>query len=238
MRAARTDAGVSAAVNVLNMKLILQPASMQEGVSIEDHINIFLPTAIRVWKVTRVQGGFHSRTMCDSRMYNYSLPTYTFLEPRDGTLMGNRVTWADEEQKARSYWQQHPPAPANVPVEPLSTEVAPTVDTPAVDSQAAPAESQKALSAFATDQVLRKQYRMPQETLQALRKTMQSYLGSHNFWNFTVGKDFQDRSCQRIMKRLEVTEPFMVNDTEWISLRFHGQSFMLHQIVRLALGVR
>ena len=29
----------------------------------------------------------------------------------------------------------------------------------------------------------------------------------------------------------QVTDPFMVGDSEWVSLKFHGQSFMLHQIV-------
>jgi tRNA pseudouridine38-40 synthase len=30
----------------------------------------------------------------------------------------------------------------------------------------------------------------------------------------------------------QITEPFIVNDTEYISVTFIGQSFMLHQIVR------
>lgn len=37
----------------------------------------------------------------------------------------------------------------------------------------------------------------------------------------------------RLSKRVQVTDPFIVGDSEWISLKFHGQSFMLHQIVRV-----
>lgn len=111
MRAARTDAGVSAAINVLNLKLILKPSSLSTDTSLEEHINTFLPTAIRVWAIIRVQGGFHARTMCDSRMYNYSLPTYCFLEPKEESLMGRKITWKQGE-KEHGYWKHPPPSVA------------------------------------------------------------------------------------------------------------------------------
>jgi len=60
------------------------------------------------------------------------------------------------------------------------------------------------LSAFREDQLLRKGYRITPEVLKRLRETIEAYKGSHNFWNFTVGKDFGDRSCQRVMKNLTV----------------------------------
>ena len=221
MRAARTDAGVSAAVNVLNIKLILSPPSKDPSMTIEAHINSFLPPAVRVWKIIRVQGSFHSRTMCDSRMYNYSLPTYVFVEPKDGTPMSSKITWSSQEEKDDSYWVR------NVPSE--SATISSSENQPPSDPSS---EKVPSTSSFQIDQALRKQYRIPSTTLSRLRTTLNAYTGSHNFWNFTIGKEFGDRSCQRMMKRLEVTEPFMVNDTEWISLKFHGQSFMLHQIVR------
>merc|ERR1712093_338565 len=105
MRAARTDAGVSAAINVLNLKLILTPTSLPEGMALREHINTFLPSTIRVWEIIRTQGSFHSRTMCDSRMYNYSLPSYVFLEPKPDTLMDGRVNRTDEQEKLNSYWR-------------------------------------------------------------------------------------------------------------------------------------
>lgn len=35
-----------------------------------------------------------------------------------------------------------------------------------------------------------------------------------------------------LLERLQLSEPFVVNDTEYVSVTFVGQSFMLHQIVR------
>lgn len=32
---------------------------------------------------------------------------------------------------------------------------------------------------------------------------------------------------------MQVREPVVFNGTEWISFRFHGQSFMLHQIRKM-----
>lgn len=253
MRAARTDAGVSAAINVLNLKLILEPPSKPESITLEDHINSFLPDTIRVWKIIRVQGGFHSRTMCDSRMYNYSLPTYCFLEPRPDTAMGKRIQRKEGE---KSWWESR--SKSELLKDGSEAEGSGSEINAANNDKTETSTS--GLSSFKEDQVLRKAYRIPSELLERVRQLFQAFTGSHNFWNFTVGKEFSDRSCQRVMKNLTVgrcilrviirlsanapwllqlTEPFMVNDQEWISLKFHGQSFMLHQIVSpYALQVR
>lgn len=47
-------------------------------------------------------------------------------------------------------------------------------------------------------------YRITPEQLAALRETAKKFEGSHNFHNFTVGRDFRDRSCQRFLKSIEV----------------------------------
>lgn len=41
-------------------------------------INAHLPPQIRVMAVKRVTKSFDSRHMCNARMYEYLLPTYTF----------------------------------------------------------------------------------------------------------------------------------------------------------------
>ena len=228
MRAARTDAGVSAAINVLNIKLILNPPSLPIDLSLEAHINHFLPPAVRIWSIIRVQGGFHARIMCDSRVYNYSLPTYCFLEPKDGTLMGQRVSWKEGERQS-GYWNQAEPE-KEPPNQQNRLETAIEESDPSSNTSRTGAPP---LSAFAKDQVHRKNYRMQPEVLSRLRQTISKYSGSHNFWNFTVGKEFGDRSCQRVMKDLVVSDPFIVGGNEWISLKFHGQSFMLHQIRKM-----
>lgn len=64
----------------------------------------------------------------------------------------------------------------------------------------------------------------------ALRAALTQYLGTHNFHNFTVQKEFKDRTCLRFMKQIELNEPVVRDGIEWISVLFHGQSFMLHQV--------
>lgn len=74
-RCARTDKGVSAAGQVVSLKLWL----------IEDiinKINAELPPQIRILGFKRVTGGFNSKNNCDARTYSYMLPTVSF-SPKD-----------------------------------------------------------------------------------------------------------------------------------------------------------
>ena len=48
-------------------------------------------------------------------------------------------------------------------------------------------------------------YRMAPEQLASLREAASKFEGSHNFHNFTVGRDFRDRSCQRFLRSIEVS---------------------------------
>ncbi|XP_035524517.1 tRNA pseudouridine synthase A isoform X2 [Morone saxatilis] len=74
-RCARTDKGVSAAGQVVSLKLWL----------IEDivgKINEHLPPQIRVLGLKRVTQSFNSKNNCDARTYSYMLPTVA-LSPKD-----------------------------------------------------------------------------------------------------------------------------------------------------------
>lgn len=74
-RCARTDKGVSAAGQVVSLKLRL----------IEDvvgKINEHLPPQIKVLGLKRVTQGFNSKNNCDARTYSYMLPTVAF-SPKD-----------------------------------------------------------------------------------------------------------------------------------------------------------
>ncbi|TFY62141.1 hypothetical protein EVJ58_g4062 [Rhodofomes roseus] len=79
----------------------------------------------------------------------------------------------------------------------------------------------------------KRDYRMPPDALESLRATACKFAGSHNFHNFTFGREFRDRSCFRFMKEISVADPVVFGDTEWVSVMFHGQSFMLHQIRKM-----
>ncbi|XP_031770468.2 pseudouridylate synthase 1 homolog isoform X2 [Galleria mellonella] len=69
-RSSRTDKGVSAARQVVSMKLPLE-------INIDD-INKKLPECIRIFAVKRVTNKFNSKSKCNARTYSFTLPTYVF----------------------------------------------------------------------------------------------------------------------------------------------------------------
>ncbi|GAA5834760.1 hypothetical protein JCM11251_003656 [Rhodosporidiobolus azoricus] len=225
-RAARTDAGVHAAINVISLKMILQPPSMAPDTSLEAHLNTFLPPTMRVWSVLRVQGSFDPRRLCDQRQYQYTLPTHVLLGPKPGSAMATML----EKQRAAAPSSSSVPPPSSST---SSSESASPSFSPIVAATSAFWSAQPEGSKFGDDVKAKKAWRMPVDVLEQARAFVKEYEGSHNYYNFTVGKDFRDRSCQRVMKKLEISDPFVVNDTEYISVGFLGQSFMLHQIRKM-----
>ncbi|CAG8526469.1 4152_t:CDS:10 [Funneliformis caledonium] len=165
MRAARTDKGVHAAGNLISLKISL---------------------LLRYVKVIR---SFHAKTLCDSRIYEYLLPTYVFMPP---------------EQKSNSVVSNE-----NVNV---------FTDFPLATTE---------------EMIEKRKYRISQETLEYVRQGFKAYEGTHNYHNFTIGRNPQEKSCNRYIVNFQVGDPKMINDTEWISLKVHGQSFMLHQIRKM-----
>ncbi|KIM25447.1 hypothetical protein M408DRAFT_210965 [Serendipita vermifera MAFF 305830] len=79
--------------------------------------------------------------------------------------------------------------------------------------------------------MLRRKWRIDSETLTKFRAILEAFTGTHNFWNFTVGREYKEAASKRHIKSIEVEEPAIYGNTEWISVQIHGQSFMLHQIV-------
>ncbi|KAM9193930.1 pseudouridylate synthase 1 homolog isoform 1-T1 [Dugong dugon] len=70
-RCARTDKGVSAAGQVVSLKVWLIKDILEK-------INNHLPSHIRILGLKRVTGGFNSKNRCDARTYCYMLPTFAF----------------------------------------------------------------------------------------------------------------------------------------------------------------
>ncbi|MEN2497308.1 MAG: tRNA pseudouridine synthase 1 [Marteilia pararefringens] len=74
-------------------------------------------------------------------------------------------------------------------------------------------------------------YRIDKTILQRLEHCFSRFRGTHNFYNFTTGKTFDDSSCLRFITNLETCAPFVYkNDLEFIRIEIRGDSFMLHQI--------
>ncbi|KAL5119302.1 tRNA pseudouridine synthase 1 [Pleosporales sp. CAS-2024a] len=89
----------------------------------------------------------------------------------------------------------------------------------------------------------KKAYRISPERQARVQAALNNYLGTRKYHNYTVQKKFSDKSAQRYIKSFKVApKPIIINDTEWLSLKVHGQSFMMHQIRKMvgmvALTVR
>ncbi|KAJ1576775.1 hypothetical protein NDA11_007119 [Ustilago hordei] len=216
-RAARTDRGVHAAGNLVSLKLILEPCGLKPGETLVDKVNSILPDFIRIWGITRVQNAFNARQSCDSRMYEYLLPTYVFIPPKPGSSMHDMLVRMQKEQLAKL--ETSDPQASTTSLDPIVNH--------AFWAQHGTSHD------FSTDISAKKGYRLPASHLARIRSIFARYLGSHNFHNFTVGKEFRDRSCQRFMKELSISDPKLIQDVEWLSIKFHGQSFMLHQIRKM-----
>ncbi|KZW01266.1 pseudouridine synthase [Exidia glandulosa HHB12029] len=179
-RAARTDAGVHAAGNVVSIKMSPDVPGVPDLVA---HINGFLPPSIRLWSIVRTTNSFDAKSNCDSRKYTYIFPSHALLPPKPGTPLSAH-TACDH-----AFWA----------------------------------------GGDADDMSRKRQWRVPADQVDALRSTLARYKGTHNFHNFTIGKEFKDKTTQRFIRSIEVSEPAVRDGIEWISVLFHGQSFMLHQ---------
>jgi tRNA pseudouridine38-40 synthase len=195
MRCARTDKGVHAAGQVVSMKMIV------EDPDIIQKINSFLPKQIRIWGFSRVNNSFHAKNMCDSRIYEYILPTYCLMDvnpelyPYSQVGMDNNI-----EQKIPDWVPLELPLPKEADIKKLSS------------------------------------YRVDKKRLAQFAEMLKQFVGTKNHHNFTMGKGFKDHSAKRYITSFTTGEPFIKNGREFVSLKVHGQSFMIHQI-RKMIGI-
>ncbi|KAJ7066326.1 pseudouridine synthase [Mycena amicta] len=229
-RAARTDAGVHAAGNVVALKMITEVPGVAD---LAARINEELPPEIRLWGHIRVQNSFNPRTLCDSRKYTYFFPSYLLIPPKPTSPLyrvlakhaASPTSPMESPMAGNAFWSC---------VDTVMTEADGQLEEDG-DRGTAPTEEE------AADTTRKRAWRIGPEQMDQLRAGAQRYLATHNFHNFTVNGAFGDRSNQRVMKNIEIADPVVYGQTEWISVLFHGQSFMMHQrkmISALVLTVR
>ena len=299
IRCARTDKGVHAAGNIISMKLII------EDEDIVKKINDNLSPQIRVWGMERTNGGFSAYQKCDSRIYEYLIPSHCFLPPHPESFLGKKLVelaeeagdlegFQDRQREVSSFWAEteeqcikpildrldpsirplvtkalceatleQQSEKTNVQTEEASQlpngEPADTVNSnskkvalsevevlPAsitIGSNGPPTsiepDDQKVLNNAIKDLkaayiTAKKAYRIHPARLARVQSTLSRYLGTRNYYNYTIKKNFHDPSAKRVMKSFVVNPtPIIINDTEWLSLKVHGQSFMMHQIRKM-----
>lgn len=247
MRAARTDKGVHAAGNVISCKLILEEDTLSK-------INEALPAQIRMWGIERVNRSFDCRKMCSSRIYEYLLPTHSLLPPRPKSSLFNLIEASRAEHPGvlrddpdQAWWVATREALvfSGLTAEEIDTVFEKTAETTLDQDKDEKKKEyygedgevtewgQLVRKVRSVENTCRRGFRISADKLQLFRDAMKQYEGSHNFHNFTLGKTYKDPSAQRFMKGTSVSEPFIIEGTEWISIKIHGQSFMLHQIRKM-----
>lgn len=267
VRCARTDKGVHAAGNVISLKLIVEEADIVQK------INEQLPAQIRVWGIERTIGSFSSYQQCDSRIYEYLLPSHVLLPPHPRSYLGQMLQNLAIEAKdveglntrqsdVLDFWSVAEATyvnPAVGKLDPLmresataaahqslsAPEIAPSAEDQVKDAQQ-PSKSggnggleQSGPLAAAVRRLksayigAKKKYRTSRPRLERLREALKSYQGTHNFHNYTIDKNFRDASAKRHIISFKVDEPLVIGNTEWLSLKVHGQSFMMHQIRKM-----
>ena len=280
VRCARTDKGVHAAGNIVSLKLIV------EDEDIVQKINDKLSEQIRVWDILPTSKSFSSYQLCDSRVYEYLIPSHCFLPPHPSTYLGKKIVEVAEkegdleayrvrQEEVAGFWEEVDekhvkPILEGVPEdiralvekalyfdedkgpknedEQQQTEGAenkteaaqPTAETAPAD---AVSEADEALRRQIIDVVkqvkavyltAKRAYRIPESRRARIQAALDQYVGTKNFWNFTIQKMFKDPSAKRFIKSFKMhPEPIIINGTEWLSLKVHGQSFMMHQIRKM-----
>ncbi|KAI1306371.1 pseudouridine synthase [Xylaria venustula] len=80
----------------------------------------------------------------------------------------------------------------------------------------------------------KRRYRVTPDRLEQLQEALDNYVGTKNYHNYTIQKTHGDPASKRTIKSFAVNrEPIQINDTQWLSLKVHGQSFMMHQIRKM-----
>lgn len=218
-----------------------------EDPEIVPKINALLPEQIRLWNVTRTMKSFNPRTSCDSRVYEYLIPSSAFLPPSPETkfhaICQERNGSTLLQDSATQFWAQLNESLAEFRQSKKFTSIRdddPDVGTLALDPNV-PEDQKPAANARLRRQKLiknhiaksKRAFRISEERKQLVRDALAVYIGTKNFHNYTVGQNFAQPNSKRIMRSFDASEPFLINGTEWLSLKVHGQSFMLHQIRKM-----
>ena len=302
VRCARTDKGVHAGGNVLSMKMII------EDKDIVQKINDHLPPQIRIWGIEQTINSFSAYQQCDSRIYEYLIPTHCFLPPHPQTFLGRKLEelaqeaggvglYRDRQEDVEDFWAEtedryvKPVLDAMDPeirVEAIkrvfadfetsredniidsarSTNIDATnanlahdstlakenskvgedilkdtanvtdgsADTSTISSTIQSPLEQAIRSIKHAHHQARLAYRISPRRLMKVGYALSLFEGTWSFHNYTVSKRIGDPSCKRHIKSCRTqSRPFLIGDTEWISLKIHGQSFMMNQIRKMVL---
>ncbi|KAI9099918.1 pseudouridine synthase [Phlyctochytrium arcticum] len=76
-------------------------------------------------------------------------------------------------------------------------------------------------------------YRTTSERLNKFQEAMHLFVGHHNFRNYTIRENHCRTSLKRRVISIQVQDPRVHRGVEWVTVRLHGESFILHQIRKM-----
>ena len=262
--------GAAFADQVLDLANAAQVAALLASLNVE-----LMQTGhpIKIMDILEMAGSFHSKERCDSRIYEYLVPTFVFERVADlETFFDTGLESCTPESESESEDQElenegegrvedgndsnNTPNEVAAIIEassdrehPRFTEFTPT-----------PEEVEAMLA-----------HRITPHTLTIVNSLIGGFTGTHPFHNYTLGKSGADPSAQRFLRRVWLANPLVrdpyydqvskvchqkhshAKDTstgastatagdprfyredgsEWVAIRFHGNSFMLNQIRKM-----
>lgn len=205
----RTDKGVHASFNLVNVKIIQEPTEEL----FKTLKKAFLEHGIILYKIVRLPKRFVGYKCARSRIYKYIVPTY-FLED---SILEDEVLIQQEQDTSQN------PNLAISTQEHLN-------EGDSAEYNGDDKLSKAIFRAYTNDMIHPiKGHRSTKIDL--FKKMMECYLGTNNYHNFTT-KNVQG-DVKRYMKEIQVSEPFYDKDIEYMEVKIHGQSFLLHQIRKM-----
>lgn len=197
MRACRTDKGVHAAMQIVSLKIILKDPIPE----IMNSLNSLLPSDIRICGIHPVGQSFDSKLHCDSRFYEYLIPTFMFKHGSsfDSSFLKNMNLERNMDTNNANQFDKNESDTNSESEEISERPLREDVNNASKVNQFDPLnlnnfhlseESALELSSF----------RLSSEELQKIRSVLNSFEGSHFFHNYTIKKSSSDPSaCRKII---------------------------------------